>query len=258
MLEKPLLLVTNDDGITAPGIRELIDIMNEIGDVYVVAPDKPQSGMGHAVTINSTLRVEKVVIDNGPQQEWACSGTPVDCVKLAMNQFLPRRPDLCVSGINHGSNSSINVIYSGTMSAAIEGGIEGIPSVGFSLCDFSYSANFKASRKYIKSIAENILLNKLPEGIVLNVNIPKAEEKDIKGIRICRQANAQWEEEFDKRVDPKGKTYYWLTGKWTNLDRGDDTDEWALEHNYISIVPVRFDMTAFHFLEKIKQWNFEI
>jgi 5'-nucleotidase len=257
-LEKPLLLVTNDDGITAPGIRELIDIMNEIGDVYVVAPDKPQSGMGHAVTINSTLRVEKVVIDNGPQQEWACSGTPVDCVKLAMNQFLPRRPDLCVSGINHGSNSSINVIYSGTMSAAIEGGIEGIPSVGFSLCDFSYSANFKASRKYIKSIAENILLNKLPEGIVLNVNIPKAEEKDIKGIRICRQANAQWEEEFDKRVDPKGKTYYWLTGKWTNLDRGDDTDEWALEHNYISIVPVRFDMTAFHFLEKIKQWNFEI
>ncbi|MDR1876886.1 MAG: 5'/3'-nucleotidase SurE [Flavobacteriaceae bacterium] len=257
-MEKPLILVTNDDGITAPGIRELIDIMNEIGEVYVVAPDKPQSGMGHAVTINSTLRVEKIVINDGAQQEWACSGTPVDCVKLALDQLLPKKPDLCVSGINHGSNSSINIIYSGTMSAAIEGGIEGVPSIGFSLCDFSYSANFKASRNYIKSIVKNVLINKLPEGVVLNVNIPKAEEKDLNGIRICRQANAYWEEEFDRRIDPKGKTYYWMTGKWTNLDRGDDTDEWALEHNYISIVPVRFDMTAFHFLEKIKQWNFEI
>ncbi len=256
-MDKPLILVTNDDGITAPGIRELIDIMNEIGEVYVVAPDKPQSGMGHAVTINSTLRVEKIVIDNRPQQEWACSGTPVDCVKLAIDQLLPKKPDLCVSGINHGSNSSINVLYSGTMSAAIEGGIERIPSVGFSLCDFSYSANFKAARKYIKSIAENIIENNMPEGIVLNVNIPKAEEKDLQGIKICRQANAHWEEEFDRRVDPKGKTYYWMTGKWVNLDKGDDTDEWALENNYISIVPVRFDLTAFHFLEKIKQWNFE-
>jgi 5'-nucleotidase len=257
-MEKPLILVTNDDGITAPGIRELIDIMNEIGEVYVVAPDKPQSGMGHAVTINSTLRVEKITVNDGPQQEWACSGTPVDCIKLAVDQLLPKKPDLCVSGINHGSNSSINVIYSGTMSAAIEGGIEGIPSVGFSLCDFSYSANFKASRKYIKLISENILKNKLPEGIVLNVNIPKTREEDLKGIKIFRQANAHWEEEFDRRIDPKGKTYYWMTGEWTNLDKGDDTDEWALENDYISIVPVRFDLTAFHFLEKIKQWNFNL
>lgn len=257
-MEKPLILITNDDGITAPGIRELIKIMNEIGEVYVIAPDKPQSGMGHAITINSTLRVEKIALDQGPQQEWACSGTPVDCVKLAINQILPKKPDLCVSGINHGSNSSINVIYSGTMSAAIEGGIEGIPSIGFSLCDYSFSANFKAAKKYIKSITENVITHKLPEGVVLNVNIPKADEKQLKGIKICRQANALWEEEFDKRIDPKGKTYYWLTGKWSNLDKGDDTDEWALNHNYISIVPIRFDMTAFHFLEKIKQWNLNL
>lgn len=257
-MEKPLILVTNDDGINAPGIRELIDIMNEIGEVYVVAPDKPQSGMGHAVTIHSTIRAEKMYIENDTRREWACSGTPVDCVKLAIDQLLPRKPDICVSGINHGSNSSINVIYSGTMSAAIEGGIEGIPSVGFSLCEFSYTANFKAARKHIKSICENILKYGLPEGVVLNVNIPEAEEKDIQGIKICRQANAHWDEEFDRRIDPKGKTYYWMTGKWCNSDMGDDTDEWALENNFISIVPVQFDLTAYHFMEKIKQWNFEI
>jgi 5'-nucleotidase len=255
-MERPLILVTNDDGINAPGIRELIDIMNEIGEVYVVAPDKPQSGMGHAVTIHSTIRAEKMYIENDARKEWSCSGTPVDCVKLAIDQLLPRKPDICVSGINHGSNSSINIIYSGTMSAAIEGGIEGIPSVGFSLCDFSYKANFKAARKYIKSICENILKYGLPEGIVLNVNIPKAEEKDIKGIKVCRQANAHWNEEFDRRIDPKGKTYYWMTGNWCNNDKGDDTDEWALNNNYISIVPVQFDLTAYHFIEKIKQWNF--
>lgn len=257
-MEKPLILVTNDDGINAPGIRELIDIMNEIGEVYVVAPDKPQSGMGHAVTIHSTIRAEKMYNENDTRREWACSGTPVDCVKLAIDQLLPRKPDICVSGINHGSNSSINVIYSGTMSAAIEGGIEGIPSVGFSLCDFSYTANFKAARRHIKSICENILQYGLPEGIVLNVNIPKAEEKDIKGIKICRQAVAHWDEEFDRRIDPKGKTYYWMTGNWCNTDKGDDTDEWALNNNYISIVPTQYDLTAYHFIEKIKQWNFKI
>jgi 5'-nucleotidase len=257
-MEKPLILVTNDDGINAPGIRELIDIMNEIGEVYVVAPDKPQSGMGHAVTIHSTIRAEKMYTENDTRREWACSGTPVDCVKLAIDQLLPRKPDICVSGINHGSNSSINVIYSGTMSAAIEGGIEGIPSVGFSLCDFSYTANFKAARRHIKSICENILQYGLPEGIVLNVNIPKVEEKDIKGIKICRQAVAHWDEEFDRRIDPKGKTYYWMTGNWCNTDKGDDADEWALNNNYISIVPTQYDLTAYHFIEKIKQWNFKI
>jgi len=255
-MKKPLILVTNDDGITAPGIRELISIMNELGDVYVVAPDKMQSGMGHAVTINATLHLEEITIDDGAQSEWSCSGTPVDCVKLAIDQILPQKPDLCVSGINHGSNSSINVIYSGTMSAAIEAGIEGIPSIGFSLCDYTYSADFRQARKFIKSIAENVLKKGLSKGIVLNVNIPAVAEEEIKGVRVARQANALWAEEFDRRIDPRGRTYYWMTGKWVVLDEADDTDEWALDNNYISLVPVRFDLTAYHFLKELKEWKF--
>ncbi|MDR3273188.1 MAG: 5'/3'-nucleotidase SurE [Flavobacteriaceae bacterium] len=255
-MAKPLILVTNDDGITAPGIRELISIMNELGDVYVVAPNKTQSGMGHAVTINATLHLEKVTIGDGEQQEWSCSGTPVDCVKLAIDQILPKKPDLCVSGINHGSNSSINVLYSGTMSAAMEAGIEGVPSIGFSLCDYTYSADFRQARRFIKSIAENVLKKGLPKGIVLNVNIPAAAEKEIKGIQIARQANAFWAEEFDRRTDPRGRTYYWMTGKWVVPDDANDTDEWALDHNYISVVPVTFDLTAYHFLKELKKWEF--
>ena len=255
MSKKPLILVTNDDGITAPGIRTLIEVMNEIGDVVVVAPDSPQSGMGHAITINSTLFVEKVTVDKGNQQEYSCSGTPADCVKLAVKQILKRRPDLCVSGINHGSNSSINVIYSGTMSAALEAGIEGIPAIGFSLLDYNWNANFEPSKKFIKTIVENALENKIPNGVVLNVNIPNLEEKDIKGIKVCRQAKANWEEKFDKRKNPQGRDYYWLTGEFVNLDNGDDTDEWALEHGYISVVPVQFDLTAHHAMQDLNSWK---
>lgn len=208
MTKKPLILVTNDDGITAPGIRTLIEVMNTIGDVIVVAPDSPQSAMGHAITVNSTLFVEKVKVDSGKQSEYSCSGTPADCVKLAVNQILKRKPDLCVSGINHGSNSSINVIYSGTMSAAIEAGIEGIPAIGFSLLDYSWNANFEATKPFIKSIAENVLKEGLPSDVVLNVNIPNLSKQDLKGIKICRQARAFWEEEFDKRTNPQGREYY--------------------------------------------------
>ena len=255
MSKKPLILVTNDDGITAPGIRTLIEVMNEIGDVVVVAPDSPQSGMGHAITINSTLFVEKVTVDKGNQQEYSCSGTPADCVKLAVKQILKRRPDLCVSGINHGSNSSINVIYSGTMSAALEAGIEGIPAIGFSLLDYNWNANFEPSKKFIRTIVENALENKIPNGVVLNVNIPNLEEKDIKGIKVCRQAKANWEEKFDKRKNPQGRDYYWLTGEFVNLDNGDDTDEWALENGYISVVPVQFDLTAHHAMQDLNSWK---
>lgn len=255
MSKKPLILVTNDDGITAPGIRTLIEVMNEIGDVVVVAPDSPQSGMGHAITINSTLFVEKVTVDKGNQQEYSCSGTPADCVKLAVKQILKRRPDLCVSGINHGSNSSINVIYSGTMSAALEAGIEGIPAIGFSLLDYNWNANFEPSKKFIKTIVENALENKIPNGVVLNVNIPNLEEKDIEGIKVCRQAKANWEEKFDKRKNPQGRDYYWLTGEFVNLDNGDDTDEWALENGYISVVPVQFDLTAHHAMQDLNSWK---
>jgi 5'-nucleotidase len=256
MSRKPLILITNDDGITAPGIRTLIEVMKTIGDVVVVAPDSPQSGMGHAITVNSTLFVEKVKVDQGNQLEYSCSGTPADCVKLAVNQILERKPDLCVSGINHGSNSSINVIYSGTMSAAIEAGIEGIPAIGFSLLDYSWNANFEATKPYIKSIVENVLKAGLPKDVVLNVNIPNVPKQELKGIKICRQARANWEEEFDKRTNPQGRVYYWLTGKFVNLDHGEDTDEWALKNGYVSVVPVQFDLTAHHCIQTLNTWNF--
>lgn len=255
MGKQPLILVTNDDGITAPGLRTLVQVMKTIGNVVVVAPDSPQSGMGHAITINSTLHIEKVTIDDGEQDEYSCSGTPADCVKLAVREVLKQKPDLCVSGINHGSNSSINVIYSGTMSAALEAGIEGIPAIGFSILDYNWNANFENCKAFIKTIALNVLKNGLPDGVVLNVNLPKLPK--IKGIKICRQAKAQWVEEFDKRTNPMGRDYYWLTGKFVNLDHGQDTDEWALEQGYVSVVPVQFDFTAHHAIQNLNTWNFE-
>ena len=228
MSEKPLILVTNDDGITAKGIRALIEVMSEIGDVVVVAPDKPQSAMGHAITLNSMLYLNKIENSNPNITEYSCSGTPVDCVKLAVAEILKRQPDLCVSGVNHGSNSSINVIYSGTMSAAIEAGIEGIPAIGFSYLDYDWDANFEELKPFIKRIALKVLTENKLNGAVLNVNFPKLLANDIKGIKICRQAKAQWIEKFDKRKSPFGKDYYWLTGEFVNHDLGTDTDEWAL------------------------------
>ena len=254
MPEKPLILVTNDDGITAPGIRALIEVMNEFGEVCVVAPNSPQSGMGHAITLNSTLHIENVSRKENIQSEYSCSGTPADCVKLAVNEILDRKPDLCVSGINHGSNSAINVLYSGTMSAAIEAGIEGIPSIGFSSIDHSWNADFESLKRHVRVITENVLKHSLPEGIVLNVNFPKAP---IKGIKVCRQAKANWIEEFDKRTSPQGKEYYWLTGEFVNLDNGTDTDLHALEQNYATVVPVQFDLTAHHFMKNLNNKNFE-
>ena len=253
--KKPLILVTNDDGITAPGIRALISVMATIGDIIVVAPDKPQSAMGHAITINNTLYLDKISKENDTIIEYTCSGTPVDCVKLAVNEILKRKPDLCVSGINHGSNSSINVIYSGTMSAAVEAGIEGIPAIGFSLLDFDWNADFEPIKSFVKKIALETLENKLPEGVILNVNFPKLKEKDIKGIKICRQAKAYYSQKFDKRQTPSGRDYYWLTGDFVNQDKGEDTDEWALENGYISVVPVQYDLTAHHTIQQLNTWD---
>ena len=249
-MERPLILVTNDDGITAPGIRNLISFMNEIGDVVVVAPNSPQSGKGHAITINSTLTYEEVTFE-GPQIDYSCSGTPVDCVKMALDKILTRRPDIVVSGINHGSNSSINVIYSGTMSAAVEAGVEGIPAIGFSLLDFAWDADFSQAKKYIQQIVRKTLENPMPKGIVLNVNIPKLPEVEIKGIKVCKQAQAKWEESFDERVNPHGKKYYWLTGYFNNMDTSEDADETALAGGYISVVPVKFDLTAYEYMEQL-------
>lgn len=254
MAAKKLILVCNDDGITAPGIRALVSVAKQFGDVVVVAPDKPQSAMGHAITINSTLRVQATKIDG--EIEYACSGTPVDCVKLAVNKILHRKPDLLISGINHGSNASINVIYSGTMSAAMEGALEGIPSIGFSLTDHSIDADFEASKQIASTIIKQAFEHQIPQGVCLNVNIPNIQMELIKGIKVCRQAEANWEEEFDERKDPSGKTYFWMTGVFRNYDKGTDTDIWALENGYVSIVPCQFDITAHASLEHFKTWEF--
>ena len=253
MKEKPLILVCNDDGITSPGIRSLVKVAKEFAEVWVVAPDKPQSAMGHAITINSTLRINPIKIDN--LTEYACSGTPVDSVKLAVDKLLPRKPDLLVSGINHGSNASINVLYSGTMSAAMEGALEGIPSIGFSLNNYSVDADFSASEIIARQMIHQSLENPMPKGICLNVNIPDGPISMIKGIRICRQADGNWEEEFDERKDPSGKTYYWLTGHFKNYDTGTDTDIWALENHYVSVVPCKFDITATEHLNLFGNWH---
>ena len=253
---QPTILVVNDDGITAPGIKALMDVMRELGRVVVVAPDSPQSGMGHAITIGSPLRLDQVDIYEGIES-YRCSGTPVDCVKLAVNKiFKGKKPDLCVSGINHGLNNSINILYSGTMSAAVEGAIESIPSIGFSLDDYTLQADFSHCLKYVREIAQQVLQNGLPPATLLNVNFPATSH--IRGIKICRQANAKWAEEFDERMDPHRRPYYWLTGVFQLNDTGEETDVWALEHNYVSVVPVQFDMTAHHAIPLLNNWKFNI
>lgn len=253
MQEKPLILVTNDDGISAPGILHLSGIAKQFGDVVVIAPDKPQSGMGHAITINSTLRIQKTNYHGNTIAEYSCTGTPVDCVKMAVNKLLPRKPDLVLSGINHGSNSSINVIYSGTMSAAIEGSLEGTPSVGFSLEDYDINADFLATTPYIEKIIASSLANEMPQGVCLNVNFPKLKGDEINGLKICRQAKANWVEEFDERQDPYGRSYYWLTGKFVNFEpEATDTDVWALKNGYVSVVPVMHDLTAHNYINHLR------
>jgi 5'-nucleotidase len=253
---KPTILVVNDDGITAPGIKALIEVMQGIGNVVVVAPDGPQSGTGHAITIAKPLRLDKVELYEGVEM-YKCSGTPVDCVKLAVNKvFKGKKPDLCVSGINHGLNNSINVLYSGTMSAAVEGAIESIPSIGFSLDDFGHDADFSHCKKYVEKITNQVLKNGLGLGTLLNVNFPRGAA--IKGIKICRQANAKWAEEFDERTDPNRRSYYWLTGVFQNNDHGEDTDVWALDNGFVSVVPVQFDMTAHHAIPILNTWDLEM
>ncbi len=254
--KKPVILITNDDGITAPGIRNLVEAVKDLGKVVVVAPDKAQSGMGHAITIGHPLRMTKMDMF-GDIEAWQTSGTPVDCVKLAVDKILHGKPDLCLSGINHGANHSINVIYSGTMSAAMEASIESIPSIGFSLLDYSYEADFAPARHFVKKIVSSLLLQKkLDKHLLLNVNIPSVDIELIKGVKICRQAYAKYEEDFEERKDPHGKKYYWLTGEFLNFDKGKDTDVWALKNNYVSVVPVQFDLTNYKLKSQLeKNWK---
>jgi 5'-nucleotidase len=244
-MTRPLILVCNDDGITSKGILTLVNVMKTIGDVIVVAPDSPQSGMGHAITVGETLRLEENFIFEGVKA-FECSGTPADCVKMARHFVLKgqRQPDVVVSGVNHGSNTSISVLYSGTMSAAIEGAIEGTPAIGFSLCDFSYSADFSHTEEYIRKITLQVLEKGLPKGVALNVNFPAKSDLPLRGVRICRQANAKWVEDFDMRLDPNGRKYFWMLGNFVNFDKGEDNDEWAIANNYVAVVPVQFDLTA--------------
>lgn len=253
-MKKPLILVTNDDGITAPGIRALVEVALQIGEVVIVAPDSPQSGMGHAISVHDPIRLHKSrAFEDLNLEAFECSGTPVDCVKLAKNVvFKDREIDICVSGINHGSNASINIIYSGTLSAAMEASLEGIPSIGFSLLDFSYDADFEAAKLHIKQLIEYVLENGLENGNLLNVNIPAVERSAIKGIKVCRQAEAHWVEEFMEAVDPRGQKYYWLTGRFINEDEGTDTDIWALENNFISVVPSMHDLTNYKAISTLK------
>jgi 5'-nucleotidase len=256
MTPKPLILVTNDDGISAPGIRNLIAVMKEFGEVVVVAPDSPQSAMGHAITISNTLFINKVSIDTKIEKEYSCSGTPADCVKIAVNEIMDRKPDLVVSGINHGSNASVNVIYSGTMSAAMEAAMGGIPAIGFSLLDFDWNADFEQAKPFIRKIVTQVLEKGVPADTVLNVNIPKLKTEEIKGIKVCRMAKGKWVEEFDKRQTPHGRNYYWMTGEFVNNDKGEDTDIWALENGYISLVPILFDFTNHQALTKLNDYTF--
>ena len=255
MDNKAVILVTNDDSINAPGIRALVEAVFPLGKVVVVAPDKPQSAMGHAITMDTPLRVHPIDFMEGVRA-YQCSGTPVDCVKLARDKILHRPPDICVSGINHGANHSINVIYSGTMSAAMEAAIEGIASIGFSLLDYTFDADFSVAKKLAYQLTRKVLEESESGGMLLNVNIPNVAERSFKGMRICRQAKGRWVEAFDERSDPRGRKYYWLTGGFQNQEDSEDTDVWALAHNYASVVPVQYDLTDYPLKDRLeKQWN---
>lgn len=252
MNDKPLILVTNDDGITAPGIANLIRLMKSLGNVVVVAPNSPQSGKGHAITLEDPLRVHSVDIFSDVEA-YECSGTPVDCVKLAKNVIFKNRTiDLCVSGINHGSNAGVNILYSGTMSAAMEASLEGIDSIGFSLLDYSFDAVFEHADNFILSIVKAVLDKKLAGSQLLNVNIPKDSEIGIQGVKICKQGDGMWEEEFIKSEDPRGNDYYWMSGKFVTKKHAEDTDLWALENGYISVVPSTSDLTDYSQIEPLK------
>ena len=256
-MKEPLILITNDDGFTAKGMQALIDAVKELGKLIIVAPDKPQSGMGHAITVNVPLRYQETTYFK-PLKAFHCSGTPVDCVKVGMYELGKIKPDLILSGINHGSNVSTNVLYSGTMSAAVEGALEGIPSIGFSLTDYDANADFTASQKIVTRIVKSALNEGIEKGVCLNVNIPNVSLDQIKGIKVCRQGRAFWDDTFDERIDPLGKKYYWLTGSFEDFEKSEDTDVHYLKNNFVTIVPTQFDMTAYKSIDTINKWNFEL
>lgn len=246
---KPLFLITNDDGYSAEGLRSLAGVARQMGDVVIVAPSANASGQAHSFTGSRPVRVAAVEQSEG-YSVYAVEGTPVDCMKIAVEYFCPRRPDLVLSGINHGSNSSINVLYSGTMGAVIEAAVSGYNAIGFSLLDHRPDADFRPTLPYVRTIIERVLESGLPEGIALNVNFPVPADGVIRGMRLCRQSKARWLDSYEKRIDPHGRPYYWLTGHFECNDLEPDTDQWALEHGYVSVVPTTGDFTAHETLKE--------
>ena len=248
-----LILITNDDGLYAAGLKTLINIMKDFGKLVVISATESRSGMSQALTVKQPIRV-KLLEETDHHRIYACSGTPTDGIKLAINQLTERKPDLVVAGINHGSNASASVLYSGTMAAALEGCLYSITSVGFSLNSYSATADFSPGEKYIRKICSMLLDEPLPKGICLNVNIPALPADEIKGMVVVRQAGGSWQEEFEKRKDPAGKNYYWLTGNFIDHEpEATDTDEWALRNGYVSVVPVTTDMTAHGFINTLRK-----
>lgn len=255
--KRPLIFVTNDDGVNAAGIAELIKLARRYGDVLAVAPNESYSGMSHSITMNRPLFLSKVTDEPG-LEIYSCTGTPVDCVKIAFDEILGDRvPDLALSGINHGSNANISVIYSGTMGAATEAALYGIPSLGFSLTDHSPAADFTASVHFAHQIIEQVLAMPADrqENLCLNVNVPNIPLEQIKGIKVCRQTRGNWREDFIRRSDPHDREYFWMSGKFCNCEQegADDCDEWALANGYVSIVPVQMDLTDYTRLKSLKE-----
>lgn len=249
---RPLILVTNDDGINARGIRTLAEFLIPLGDVVVVAPDGARSGQSAAITVKEPLRMAMVENREG-YKAFKTTGTPVDCVKLALNVLFADRPDLVVSGINHGSNSGVSVIYSGTMGAVFEGVVNGIPSIGFSLCSFDADADFSICSEVVETLCSRALKNGMPEDMGLNVNIPST--KHLEGMKVCRAARGRWTAEYDSRIDPMGRPYYWLTGYFDNAEPdAPDTDEYVMAHNYASVVPVTPDRSLSEIDPRVVEW----
>jgi 5'-nucleotidase len=253
---RPLILISNDDGIDSPGIIALARAMVDLGDVFVVAPISEQSAVGHAITVRNPVRARHWPFETGAGTvpAYAVTGTPADCVKLAVNQLMPRLPDLVVSGINRGPNTAVNVIYSGTVSAATEAAILGIDSIAFSLCAWE-GGDYDQAARHATIIARKVMDEGLPPGVLLNVNIPAIDFSEIGGIQVTRQARSRWEEEFSERVDPFNQPYYWLSGRFVNLDDGENTDLAAVESGYVSVTPIHYDLTAYEHLARIGQWE---
>ncbi|MEE0865119.1 MAG: 5'/3'-nucleotidase SurE [Alistipes sp.] len=255
MQTERVIFVTNDDSYLSKGFRAAVNLASEFGRVVAIAPDRVQSGMSQAITINQPLFMRKV--ESSERVEiYAFSGTPVDCAKIAFDHlFVGRKVDLVLSGINHGSNAAVNVMYSGTMGAAIEGSFYGVPSIGLSLDDHDADADFEGAVKYGRMVIKSVLeaATELPRPLCLNVNVPRIAADQIEGIRLCRQTRGFWREEFYARQDPHGREYFWLTGAFQNAEpEAEDTDEWALAHRYVAVVPVQVDMTDYRMLGSLQ------